>query len=133
MRIERVTSEEGSILVVGVLRGDFFELVDDDGFFFDGGFDLSYEGGVCNIWTRKELDVLLHLTWYVNSFMREINGIGLRTACARRRVDSWEQALGCGDGAFEALDDLGEGVADLGLFFELGLEGGEDGGVEEGL
>lgn len=49
MRIERVTSEEGSILVVGVLRGDFFELVDDDGFFFDGGFDLSYEGGVCNI------------------------------------------------------------------------------------
>lgn len=41
--------------------------------------------------------------------------------------------MGCGDGAFEALDDLGEGVADLGLFFELGFEGGEDGGVEEGL
>lgn len=40
--------------------------------------------------------------------------------------------MGCGDGAFEALDDLGEGVADLGLFFELGFEGGEDGGVEEG-
>jgi hypothetical protein len=40
--------------------------------------------------------------------------------------------LGCGDGAVEALDDLGEGVADLGLFFELGLEGGKDGGVEEG-
>lgn len=34
------------VFVVRVLRGDFFELVDDDGFFFDGGFDLSYEGGV---------------------------------------------------------------------------------------
>jgi hypothetical protein len=30
-----------------VLRGDFFELADDGGFFFDGGFDLSYKGGVC--------------------------------------------------------------------------------------
>lgn len=42
-----------------------------------------------------------------------------------------EQALGRGDGAVEALDELREGVADLGLLLELGLEGGEDGGVEE--
>lgn len=40
--------------------------------------------------------------------------------------------MGCGDGAVEALDELGEGVADLGLFLELGFEGGEDGGIEEG-
>lgn len=34
-------------LVVRVLRGNFFELTDDDGFFLDGGFDLSDEGRVC--------------------------------------------------------------------------------------
>lgn len=54
------------------------------------------------------------------------------TACAGRGVDAGEQALGGGDGALEALDDLGEGVADLGLLLDLVLEVGEDGGVEEG-
>lgn len=44
-----------------------------------------------------------------------------------------EQALGGADGALEALQDLGEGVADARLLLELGLEAGKDGGVEEGL
>lgn len=54
------------------------------------------------------------------------------TAGAGCGVDARQQALCGGDGALEALDDLGEGVADLGLFLELVLEVGEDGGVEEG-
>jgi hypothetical protein len=44
-------------LVVRVLRGDLFELADDDGFFLDGSLDLSYEGGVCIFEREKqELD-----------------------------------------------------------------------------
>lgn len=47
-------------LVVRMLRGDFFKLADDEGFFLDGGFDLSYEGGVYNL-ERDRLDVLFLL------------------------------------------------------------------------
>lgn len=43
-----------------------------------------------------------------------------------------QQGLGGGDGALEALDDAGQVVADGGLLLELGLEGAEDLGVEEG-
>lgn len=43
-----------------------------------------------------------------------------------------ENALGGGDGSLEALDDLGQGIADLSLLFELVFEVVEDGGVEEG-
>lgn len=41
-------------LVVRVLRGNFFKLADDDGFFFNSGFDLSYEGGVYNFLKREK-------------------------------------------------------------------------------
>ena len=34
-------------LVVRVLGGDFVELADDGSFILDGGFDLSFELGVC--------------------------------------------------------------------------------------
>ena len=44
-----------------------------------------------------------------------------------------EQTLRRGDGALELLHDLGEGVADLGLLLDFGLEMGEDGGVYERL
>lgn len=44
-----------------------------------------------------------------------------------------QKRLGGRHGPFEALDDLGEGVADLRLLVELVLEEGEDGGVEERL
>lgn len=48
-------------------------------------------------------------------------------------MDAREQSLGGSDGAFEALDDLGEVIADAGLLVNLLLEVGEDGGVEEGV
>jgi hypothetical protein len=46
-------------------------------------------------------------------------------------VDAREEGLGGGDGSFEALDDLGEGIADLGLLVEFVLEIVKDGRVEE--
>jgi hypothetical protein len=46
-------------------------------------------------------------------------------------VDAGEEALGVGGGALELLDDLGQVVADLLVFFDAGLEEVEDGGVEE--
>lgn len=42
-----------------------------------------------------------------------------------------QQALGGGGSAIQALDDLGEGVADLRFLLDGGFEGGEDGRVEE--
>jgi hypothetical protein len=47
-------------------------------------------------------------------------------------MNAGEQGLGRGDGTLEALDNLGEGIADLGLLVDLVLEVGEDGRVEEG-
>jgi hypothetical protein len=47
-------------------------------------------------------------------------------------VDARKKTLSGGDGALETLDNLGEVVADAGLFVELLLEVGEDGRVEEG-
>jgi hypothetical protein len=48
-------------------------------------------------------------------------------------VNPREEGLGCGDGAFEALNDLGQGLADSSLFFDAVVERGEDVGVEKGL
>ena len=42
-----------------------------------------------------------------------------------------EVSLRDGDLPLEPLDELSESVADLGFLLELGLEGGEDGRVEE--
>lgn len=86
----RAVWRERDKLVVGVLRGDLFELADDDGLFLDGGLDLSYEGGVCNF-LNIALDVLFSSILYVIFFFfftRETKSIELRTACARRRVNS---------------------------------------------
>lgn len=46
-------------------------------------------------------------------------------------MDLCQETLRRADGSLEALDDLREGIADLSLFFELGLEAAKDGGVEE--
>lgn len=46
-------------------------------------------------------------------------------------MDTGQQSLGGGDGALEALDDPGEGVADCSFFLELGLQGVKDFGVEQ--
>lgn len=40
-------------------------------------------------------------------------------------------ALGDCDGALQPLDDLGEGVPDLGLLLEIALEGGENARIEK--
>lgn len=55
-----------------------------------------------------------------------------RTARTGRRVNPGQESLGRGDGSIETLDDLAEGFADNCLLLQLGLEGAEDFGIEEG-
>lgn len=52
-----------------------------------------------------------------------------RTRC---RIDTGEQRLGGGDSSLQTLDNAGQGVADLRLLVQLGLEKVKDGRVEEG-
>ena len=57
---------------------------------------------------------------------------GRRTARTGRRVNPGQESLRSGDGSIEALNDLAERFADNSLLLQLGLEGAEDFGIEEG-
>lgn len=108
----------GLILVVWVLGGHFVQFANNGNLFLDGSLNLGHERRI----------------WHEISATRyKVRGGGGRelTALAGRGVDAGEKGLGVGDGALEALHDLGEGVADLGLLVEFVLEVLEDGGVEE--
>ena len=53
------------------------------------------------------------------------------TASSGRRVDARQKTLSGGNGALETLDNLGEVITNGGLFVELLLKMGEDGGIEQ--
>lgn len=46
-------------------------------------------------------------------------------------MNSGKKTLGSRNRSIEALDQLGEGIADLCLLLELALEMGKDGGIEQ--
>ena len=108
----------GLILVVWVLGGHFVQFANNGNLLLDGSLDLGHERGVCHKISATRCKMR-------NGGDREL------TALAGRGVDAGEKSLGVGDGALEALHDLGERVADLGLLVEFILEVLKDGGVEE--